>query len=160
MASKTRWDILFKALIVLNVSVAFHRNQTCTFSWQPFLAIQHFPCWDLTIPNWKAAPHNFSCKQALSSLRMPRRVKYLADWTKQARMDNYWGSVWSQAQLCNYAISMRPNQTLRGGRKLFILHGRSTKPAVHTVYCNVFRKSKLDFLQEKCPVYHKMWHTL
>ena len=62
----------FNALIVLNVRAAFHRNQTFTFSWQKYFAIQRFPCSDLTIPNWKAAPRNFSCGQPLATMGRPR----------------------------------------------------------------------------------------
>ena len=62
----------FNAMIVLNVRAAFHRNQTFTFSWQKYFAIQRFPCSDLTIPNWKAAPRNFSCGQPLATMGRPR----------------------------------------------------------------------------------------
>ena len=71
-------------------------------------------------PQLKGSPLQFFMQAGLVQLaNATKSLANLADWTKQARMDNYWGSVWSRGQLCNYAISMRPNQTLRGGRKLF-----------------------------------------
>ena len=41
----------------------------------------------------------------------------------------------------------------------FLLHGRSSKPALKAVYCNVFRKSELDFLQKKCVLHTKRCDT-
>ena len=71
-------------------------------------------------PKLKGNPLQFFMRAGLVQLgNATKGLANLADGTKQARMDNYWGSVWSQVQLCNYAISMRPGQTLRGGCKLF-----------------------------------------
>ena len=129
MASKTLWDIPLQCFDRPQRQSCFSSKSNIHIQLTEIFCNPTFSLFRFDDTKLKGSPSQFFMWAALGHHgKATVGFANFANGTKQARMDNYWGFVVSYAQLCTYAISMRPDQTLRAAIN-FLQLGRSTWPA-------------------------------